>query len=163
MNKKWIAMLLVIVMVLTMAACGKKDNNETEAAETTGTEAEETIMDIPGLVYEPNGNPAVLDEEEDGIYPTIGSQEDPAQETTAPTTGAQEEATAPSVSTENMTEFERYNAMTGEEQMAFMNSFDSIEAFFDWYNAAKAEYDALHPNIDIGDGVIDAGDLVGRN
>ena len=59
--------------------------------------------------------------------------------------------------------YEEYIAMSGEEQQKYMNSFSSIEAFFEWYNAAKAKYDAEHPSIEIGDGEIDLGDIIGGN
>lgn len=55
-----------------------------------------------------------------------------------------------------LTDYEKYNAMTGAEQMEFINSFDSIEDFFAWLHKAEAEYDAAHPDIEIGDdGVVD--------
>ena len=57
--------------------------------------------------------------------------------------------------------YEKYNAMSGEEQLAFFNSFASMEDFVAWYNAAKAKYDAEHPDIEVGDGNIDIGDIVG--
>lgn len=57
---------------------------------------------------------------------------------------------------DGLTDYEKYNAMTGAEQMEFINSFDSIEDFFDWLHQAEAEYEAAHPDIEIGDdGVVD--------
>ena len=54
--------------------------------------------------------------------------------------------------------------MSGAEQQEYMMSFSSIEAFFEWFNAAKAKYDAEHPSIEIGgDGSIDLGDIIGGN
>lgn len=40
---------------------------------------------------------------------------------------------------EEMT-YEKYHSMSGDEQAAFINSFDSYEAFFQWYNAAEEKY-----------------------
>ena len=55
-----------------------------------------------------------------------------------------------------LTDYEKYNAMTGAEQMEFINSFASIEDFFAWLHKAEAEYEAAHPDIEIGDdGVVD--------
>ncbi|MBR2223812.1 MAG: hypothetical protein IJ973_05750, partial [Christensenellaceae bacterium] len=70
----------------------------------------------------------------------------------------------PSSSAENKpadttTSYEAYHAMSGEEQRAFMESFDDIEDFFAWYNNAKAEYEAKNPDIEITDGNIDLGGL----
>ena len=51
--------------------------------------------------------------------------------------------------------------MSGTEQAAFMNTFESIPAFFEWRNAAKAKYEEEQDRIEIGDGEIDLGDIVG--
>jgi hypothetical protein len=51
--------------------------------------------------------------------------------------------------------------MSPAEQQAYVESFDSIDQFFDWYNTAKAEYEAANPPIDVGDGVIDMEDIIG--
>lgn len=57
---------------------------------------------------------------------------------------------------DDLTDYERYQNMSGEEQMEFINSFDSIEDFFAWLEQAEAEYKAKHPDIEIGDdGVVD--------
>ena len=55
--------------------------------------------------------------------------------------------------------YEEYWAMSGKEQQAYYESFDSVEDFFAWYNTAKAEYEAANPGIDAGDGEIDLGEL----
>lgn len=58
--------------------------------------------------------------------------------------------------------YEAYQAMDGTQQKEFYDSFDSVEAFFAWYNAAKEKYEAEHPAIEIGgDGVVDVGGLGG--
>ena len=36
--------------------------------------------------------------------------------------------------------YEEYHAMSGEQQAAFINTFESYDAFFEWYNAAEQEY-----------------------
>ena len=58
--------------------------------------------------------------------------------------------------------YEIYQAMTGEEQMVFMDSFESMDAFFAWYNAAKEEYEAKQIEID-GTAPIDMSEIVGGN
>lgn len=95
--------------------------------------------------------------EPDDITPTSATE--PA-ETTAPTVPQETKPVVIPGATQELTEYEKYNAMSGEEQMAFMQSM-GIEKFFAWYDKAKAEYEAAHPEIEIGDGVIDAGQLVG--
>lgn len=62
--------------------------------------------------------------------------------------------------------FEEYNAMSGKDQELYFKSFESVEAFFAWYNRVKAEYEAEHGGSGIiigGDGSINFGDLVGGN
>lgn len=59
-----------------------------------------------------------------------------------------------------LTEYEKYIAMSGDEQLAFMNTFTSVNEFIEWYNNAKAEYDS---NVIIIDGsVIDVKEIVGN-
>lgn len=61
------------------------------------------------------------------------------------------------------TAYEAYSSMSGQQQMDFMNSFGSMEEFFAWYNNARAEYETLHPSIEIGsDGTIDLSGVVGN-
>ena len=55
--------------------------------------------------------------------------------------------------------YEEYRDLSGREQQEYYNTFSDVEAFFAWYNAAKAEYEAAHPGIDAGDGNIDLGEL----
>lgn len=57
--------------------------------------------------------------------------------------------------------YEEYIAMSGAEQQKYLESFDSIEAFFAWYNAAKEKYDKENPSIEIGDGSINMEDIIG--
>lgn len=72
----------------------------------------------------------------------------PSEETVPPTEGGNQGSAG-------KTAYEDYINMTGEQQLAFMQSFDSMEAFFAWLNAAKAEYEAQNPGTDVGDGNID--------
>ena len=66
----------------------------------------------------------------------------------------------PSVpSYENQITYEEYNALSGEEQEAYFNTFPSVESFFEWYNAAREEYEKNNTAIEIGDGTIDIGNF----
>lgn len=58
-----------------------------------------------------------------------------------------------------VSDYEYYRSLSGREQQAFIESFNSMEDFFVWYNRAKEEYEALYPDIEISDGTIDMGDL----
>jgi len=53
--------------------------------------------------------------------------------------------------------------MTGKQQQAHLESFDSINDFFAWYNKAKKEYEENRETIDIGNGTIDLGEIAGGN
>ena len=49
--------------------------------------------------------------------------------------------------------------MSGDEKKKYMYSFPSIEAYFDWYNAAKAKYDEENAGIEI-EGSVNLGDYI---
>lgn len=62
------------------------------------------------------------------------------------------ETTAPkdysNASPEEITYMDYYMSMTAEEQAAFINSFESYDAFFDWHTAAKEDYMSSQKEID---------------
>lgn len=58
-------------------------------------------------------------------------------------------------------DYEEFTAMSPTQQRLYMESFESLDAFFEWYNAAKEVYEQAHPPIDVGDGVIDMEDIIG--
>ena len=155
MNKKMmyivIGLVLVLIAALVLRSCGKAaqkaeitvpdETKEAATAETT-VAAEDTVAET-------------TEETTDDTVILGMSEEDAATETTIPledrpvvTTPAIQEAQAP-------TDYETYLAMSGEEQQAFVESFDSMEAFFAWFTAAKEEYESTHQDIEInGDEVI---------
>ena len=60
--------------------------------------------------------------------------------------------------------YEKYNAMSGEDQQKYFSSYANPMDFFNWYNEAKAEYEASQNRIEIGEGgSIDLGDLINGN
>ena len=80
--------------------------------------------------------------------------------TSAPTT---QPSTKPAGPDTSLT-FEQFQAMTGAEQRAYQESFENLEDFFVWLNAAKEAYEKENPSIEIGgSGEVDMGDLVGGN
>ena len=98
----------------------------------------------------------------------------PAQTEPAATQPQQTEPTAPVVTEPTIPattepvqvpdgeiDYETFAAMSPTEQRVYMESFESMDAFFTWYNAAKEAYEKAHPSIDVGDGVIDLEDLFG--
>lgn len=60
--------------------------------------------------------------------------------------------------------WEEYNALSGEEQYAYFQSFSDPKDFFAWQEKAKADYEKRHPTIEVGkDGTVDIGDLINGN
>ena len=49
--------------------------------------------------------------------------------------------------TQPYTDYERYMDMSGEEQKVFFDSFEDKQDFFNWFNAAKDEYEKAHPPV----------------
>ena len=41
-----------------------------------------------------------------------------------------------------------------------MESFDSIDAFFEWYNAAKEQHEKENPPIEVDGGAIDLDQII---
>lgn len=175
MNTKLVSIILVIVMLLSLCACKNKQEeakNTTEEvktevtapAETTvATEPTETLADIDRddvvRETEPAVNKGTIITGEDKNQEETADEEDAAQDEDNATTPVE---TVPAeevgISIEEKTEYEKLLEMSGEEQQAFMESFESLEAFFAWLEEAKAEYEAKNPGIEIGtDGIVAIG------
>ena len=170
MNARLLFAVLMTVLVLFMAAC---HSNEVSVAEPTEESMLPGIVGVETPVENPYENgqqesaatdatePEQPSEAETTPEETVEEPTEPAMEPTEPSaepTEGEEEVTEPTESgNSGITSYEAYLNMTGDQQRAFMESFDSIEAFFVWLNAAKAEYEAQNPGADIGDGSIDLG------
>lgn len=107
------------------------DQQEGTTAPSTGVEERPTIPNIPTNPTTPN-NPTTP------VIPTT------------PAPGPAE----PELDTDGRWTYEYYISRTGEEQMAYYDTFPSMKEFNKWYNAAKAAYDAAHPKETIVDGNI---------
>lgn len=94
----------------------------------------------------------------------------PAGKETTPATTAPQEETVPEttepapvetepVKTVEQTDYEKYLAMTGPEQQAFIDSFPTLEDFMAWLEKAKQEYE--DKAVGIGGGVIDLDKITG--
>ena len=113
---------------------------ETPESSADGDASEPTHDESMDTVFSPeNQTPSLQD-------PTDKTETDGAVE---PDTSQEEPALPPSPT------YEEYCAMTSQEQVDFFNSFDQIEDYFLWFEAAKKDYEDRHPGIEIGpDGVI---------
>ena len=170
MNKKLMMVAAICVMLLFTACKNEAAGNAAEetAKQTTAVETEmvteptETLPDIEredGVrETEPEVNKAIIvtapatepTEAADGTKPT----EEDASDETSVTIPAEEVGTP----VEETTAYENLMAMSGEDQKAFMESFGSMDKFFAWLEAAKAEHDAIKAPIEIGsDGVVNIG------
>lgn len=163
MNKKRILMITVIVVVLAgiVTAAILYLNREPQEPDV-----KEPIPGIEDSIFD------------DDVPKTIVTPEPPKEQNESNTT---EESDQPSESQENASQpsqeqeaqpdtppepgalsYEDYNDMNGAQQRAYMESFENIEDFFDWYFEAKEAYDEAHPDIDVGDAVIDLDELMGN-
>ena len=55
--------------------------------------------------------------------------------------------------------YEEFWAMSGDEQLEYKESFESTEAFYDWYNAAREEHFAANYGTSADDGEINLDEL----
>ena len=170
-------MVYMLAMLVLFSACGKRGGTEAAPASETFTPdvtADEltTVADI-GENQDEEIEAENLDVSEADLLIVATPEASP---TPTPRVVQVEETTEeelPSAiitpvepgtigQTPNATTYEQYNNMSGDAQLAYMESFDSIESFVAWYNAALAEYEAASNPIEITDGVIDLGELIGE-
>jgi len=140
---------------------GKEDGKQSGSQndkEPTGTVGSQTEKDP-------------TDKQPGGTTEGTASQDQPTAPTyvqpTTPEGDPIDDATVPNVpdvtvpESDQMT-YETYANMSAEEQMAFFDSFESVDAFFDWYNAARKEYEDSFIEID-GSTPIDLDEILGGN
>ena len=159
--------VLLIAAVLLMVACTQVPSNEnsTPSSSLQGALEENTLFGdgTTGTGSRPSSGTTVP-----GSTGTV-----PGSSTTVPGSGTSQPATQPSTQAtqpssapkdpEKM-DYQTFQSLTGAEQRAFQESFESLDAFFEWYNAAKEAYDKENPSIEIGDsGVVDMTTLPGNN
>ena len=141
---KIIALVIFLALAVSMVSCnqngdlssnGSEDDRSSTASENyaTSVSAEESVFNTTNDAQETEKSEG---DSENSEVPTVETDS--------------EDALPPSMT------FEAYNALTGAEQRAYMDTFPSIEAFFDWYNEAKAAYESTRDTIEY-DG---SGDLV---
>lgn len=181
MNKKTIIVIVAVVICLlfaTFALHGCKANpeeiKENKPVSTTEmTQAEtETVDTQPTETLDPNGSyivgGAVDSDWNDEDSTEEESDEDDATKATDPAeTKPQEtkpqETKPQGEAPRELTEYEKYMAMSPEDQQKYYNSFPSVEAFFEWLQKAKAEYEAGLDYVEIGKGPIDIEEIINSN
>ena len=134
---------------------GPAEETEGTTASTEVTEAKENLdtesVALPAETESPDTNETEPSTTEPAATEP-STTEPPATEPPA----TEPPVTLPPVSV-GTTSYEWYNSLSGAEQVNFFNTFESTEAFVNWYNSAKAEYDALHPDVEVGNGSVDLG------
>lgn len=178
-----IAALLVLVLAIVMicgACSGKQDaewNPLTTAGttDTTGESTDDTAQNQTGSTTDVVPEVSIGVIEKDQLDEILNQPPKPTKPTTGGNTGATQnqpttqpttkptEATEPSQETENTTpgtdevkllSWEEWSALSRAEKIAYRDSFPSNDAYYQWYDDAKAQYDSTKPvtdgNIDLG-------------
>ena len=138
--KKLICGLLAALLLLSlMAGCKKEDASATQPAPTTSpTEAgglEDSVFD-DNQPQSPTQN-------------TQATQPDQPQSTTPATGGTDSPVTGNPDSNTVSLDYETFKAMTGAQKKAYQESFETIDAFFEWYNAALKAYQEANPPTEV--------------
>lgn len=167
LNRFILSILFVLILALLFCSCDS-DPNKMKPAESMGSSLDDSI--VPGL-EEPEHTapdntvsppPSKLEDTIVTTEPSVsGEPEAPTEpkdnpNETNPTESDSSEGTEPAPSepspsvppVSNSVTYLEYYQMTGEQQQAFINSFDSIEAFFAWHTAAKEAYEECWTPID---------------
>ena len=172
MKRSIIVVLSLVLMISLLAACGNKQTQTTKATkpmptggledsifpeniingeqEQTATQPGNQGTSLPGQKPTQPGN----DQASTPTTPTTPST--PATPTTpsnpaTPTTPTNP-TTPPTPSTPSgavSIDYETFKAMTGAEKKAYQESFETIDAFFEWYNAALDAYKKANPPTEI--------------
>ena len=189
MNKKYASFIAILmVTVILLSSCGKagKQESTTEATyESTVETLEPTVSEGTMETLEEPYDPQVADDWQEDTNDKTKPEETKPEETKPEETKPEEtkpeetkpeetkpEETKPEETKPQETkpvetqpkdplaeEYAAYLRMSPAEQQAFFESFDSPDAFFNWYNTAKAAYDASEHYIDISGGNVNLGEL----
>ena len=155
--KKTINFVILLMMaVLLLAACGQTTTDQTPPSSTGSLHGalEDSIFDDP---TEPSSNPSPSTPSESATQPSST----PATQPTTPSSVPTQPSTPPTDETKPM-DYLTFQAMSGAEQRAYQESFESLDAFFEWYNTVKEAYEKENPPIEIGgDGAVDWEDIIG--
>lgn len=129
---------------------GGNDNTPTTKP-TTGNGSTPTSQPTSGPTTQPTSGPTTQPTSGPTTQPTSG----PTTQPTEPTGGN----TEPTGGQPQLLTWEEYLAMTSAEQIAYMNSFPSVEDYLVWFKAAKEAYNNAHTGVIGPDGSIDLGNL----
>ena len=167
--KKYIVVVFILIISISMSACGagscgaEKINTHEENANPAAELPEKPTAE-PLQPTLPGGVAVDTDEMIDEIENSEAVNTTPLPDTTEiRETDSNEDSQRVDLniaSPNGSTAYEQYMAMSGEEQQALFESFGDPAEFFAWLNNARAEYEALYPGIEIGEGEIDLNDYI---
>lgn len=134
--------LLIVLALLMLTAAGCRKKNAEKAPTTEATTVATTEVTIPGLEDSIFDEDVIIEsaEEVPAVQAPVDQVPD-ADESELPAPGEMD--------------FETFKNMAPSRQRAYQESFEDIDAFYDWYEAAMAAYDEEHAAIEIVDGVVD--------
>lgn len=174
--------VLLVAAVLLMAACAQapSDDNSTPSSSLQGALEDNTLFGDGASSATSQPSSGVSMPSSGATVPSNGATT-PSSTATVPSSGAtvpsggnaSQPATQPSTQATQPSsapndpvamDYQTFQSLTGAEQRAYQESFESLDAFFEWYNAAKEAYDKENPTIEIdGSGVVDMGTLPSNN
>lgn len=194
MKKRILVLLLIVVLLLAGCRKNKNQEATVPMQTTVAETTEESVPGVGKNIFDQNGNvnpEYTQPQTEETTKPTettpqvtvpqgpSGSDGPGLQEPEAPDddvvppsvkpTEKDPEPTQPTgkepeSSDDKTLDYQKFQAMSPSEQQATMESFESIEKFFDWYDAAKKEHEEANPPVDVGDGNIDLDQIInGKN
>lgn len=154
---------LLVVAVLLMAACTQTPVTETPATSTSSAPA---ASPSTGGALEDNtffGDGNATSQPTSGATVPSSNVTTPSTNATVPSSTATQPTTTPTQPATQPTtqpttpanpgagmDYQTFQAMTGAEQRAFQESFESLDAFFAWFTAAKEAYEQANPPIEVG-------------
>ena len=155
----YVPMIMMLVLMLMLPGCKKNQTENLKETESVvhATEKKESVADGEKETTEATGVLSdtiddVMKETQDLVVyddEYIEIPFDPDNMETIPI--------GEGVIEIELSEYEKYLLMSGDEQAKYAESFESMDAFFDWYKAAKKDYEAGNNNIEInGNMIIDA-------
>ncbi len=174
MKNKWIIGLMCMALLMSLTACSKEP---TPADKDGGANTETQESTLQQGAESQEGGTTESTKPQESAKPSEGDDPTESPETAEKnpekepaggnqsTQGGEGESGGEPVTTipEKLTDctYEEYHNMTPETQQKFFNSFENVEAFFQWYNAAKAEYEKENGAIQT-DGEINLDEIIGK-
>lgn len=135
--------------------------SEDEVAELFGNQVETEKVDTETIsIKETDNVEETIQQKVEAVIaaPSESTQDEIETNMEESITQPTQEGTA-SVDKQEQTEYERYMAMSGDEQYAFYQNFESPEDFVNWLKTAQEEHEKKHPVKEL-DGIINLEEVI---